>query len=70
MEGPAGIEPALSDSKSDVLPLHQGPWQGRRDLNSQHADSESAALPVELLPKNALAERERIELSGPGGPTA
>ena len=32
------------------LPVHfRGIWQARRDSNPQHADLESAALPLELL---------------------
>ncbi len=53
----AGFEPAkamLADLQSapfgQLGNLSLNKWQGRRDSNPQHADLESAALPLELHP--------------------
>ena len=45
----AGFEPALAESKSAVLPLHNPEvWSHRQELNLQPTDYKSVALPIEL----------------------
>jgi hypothetical protein len=43
-------QPSRPIPPADVLPLSQGKWHGRQDLNLQHAVLETAALPIELRP--------------------
>jgi hypothetical protein len=53
---PPGFEPRISESKSDVLPLHQGRLASSSGFEPKQTDSESVMLPLHY--------KEMVHLAG------